>query len=163
MASQPLLPGETIMRALCARKDHFRCARPRGGRRWPAYLDALVSHELETSAPVLSTAPIAPEQRGRTHLERMQQHTDLARFCRRSAIPLTLLTQRTGTTTADAGRIHHAQTAIGFWTPFLGVKRLSCWTAESSIRLERKVLAREAPRFPGGGRGRRAIPRCVNG
>ena len=148
------------MRTLCARKDHFRFARPRSGRRWQAYLDALVSHEFQTSAPVLSAAPIAPEQRGRTNLERMQQHTDLARFGRRRAIPLTLLAQRTGTTTADAGRIDHAQTAIGFLTPLLGMKRLSCWTAEGSIRLERKVLARESPRFPGGGRGRRAIPRC---
>src|SRR5947209_18320506 len=138
------------MRTLCARKDHFREALPRSGRRWQAYLDALVSHEFQTSAPVLSAAPIAPEQRGRTNLERMQQPTDLARFGRRRAIPLTLLAQRTGTTTADAGRIDHAQTAIGFLTPHLGMKRRSCWTVQGSSRPERKDLALASPGIAGG-------------
>ena len=128
------------MRTLCARKDHFRFARPRSGRRWQAYLDALVSHEFQTSAPVLSAAPIAPEQRGRTNLERMQQHTDLARFGRRRAIPLTLLAQGTGTTTADAGRIDHAQTPIGFLAPFVDRKGLLGWTAQRPVGLEGKVL-----------------------
>lgn len=108
IASQPLLPGETIMRALCAGQDHFRFAWRSGGRRQQAQLDALVSHELQTGAPVFSPAPIPPEQRGRTNLERMQQHADLARLCSGVAIPLALLAQRTGTTTANAGSIHHA-------------------------------------------------------
>ena len=108
IASQPLLPGETIMRALCAGEDHFRFAWRSGGRRQRAHLDALVSHELQTGAPVFSPTPIPPEQRSRTHLERMQQHADLAGLCGGVAIPLALLAQPTGTTTANAGSIHHA-------------------------------------------------------
>ena len=65
-----------------------------------------------------------------------------------AAIPLTLLAQRARAAMANAGRKHHTQTAIGLSTPLLGVKRLSCWTAERPIRLERKVGSREATRFP---------------
>jgi hypothetical protein len=51
------------MRALCAGQDHFRFGRLRGGRRQQAHFDALVSHELQTGAPVFSAAPILPEER----------------------------------------------------------------------------------------------------
>ena len=44
----------------------------------------------------------------------MQQETHLARLVRCTAIPLTLLAQWTGTTTANAGAIHHSQAAIRF-------------------------------------------------
>ena len=91
MASQPLLPGETIMRSLRAGQDHVRCARLRGGRRRQAHLDALVSHELQTGAPVFSSARVVPEQRGRTNLERMHKQTHLAGLRGSAAIPLTLL------------------------------------------------------------------------
>jgi hypothetical protein len=74
------------------------------------------------------------------------------------ALPLTLLAQRTRAAVANAGRIHHAQTAIDLATALLGMKRLSCWTAERPIRLEREVGSREASRFPGGGAGRWPIP-----
>src|SRR5258708_17075913 len=67
---------------------------------------------MDAGPPMSSPAPISPEERGRTNLERMQQHAHLARLCCLPAIPLTLLAQRTGATTANAGRIHHAQTAI---------------------------------------------------
>src|SRR5260370_39634674 len=76
----------------------------------------------------------------------MQQHADLAWLCRRSAIPLTLLAQRTRTTTADAGSIHHAQAAIGFLAPFACRKGLIGRTAQRSIRLESEVLPGEACR-----------------
>src|SRR6266566_4132612 len=70
-----------------------------------------------------------------------------------AALPLTLLTQRTRAATTNAGPIHDAQAAIGFSTPLLGRQRLPCWTAERPVGLKRKVLARKAPRFPGGGYG----------
>jgi hypothetical protein len=60
---------------------------------------------------------------------------------------LTLLAQRTGAAVVNAGRIDHAQTAIGKALPLLEVKRLSCWTAQRPIRLKRKVGSCEAPRF----------------
>jgi hypothetical protein len=90
----------------------------------------------------------------------MEQEADLARLRGSAAIPLTLLTQRTRAAVANAGRIQHAQATIGFSTPLLGMKRLSCGTTQRSVGLERKVLTRKAPRFPGAGCGRRAIPRC---
>ena len=95
-----------------------------------------------------SPAPISPEERGRTNLERMQQHAHLARLCCLPAIPLTLLAQRTGATTANAGRIHHAQTAINFLTVFLDTKRLPGWTAQRPIGLEWKIGPGEAASFP---------------
>jgi hypothetical protein len=163
IASQPLRPRETRVRPLRTGQDHVRCARPRGDGWRQAPLEAVVSHELHAGAPVLSAAPISPEQRCGTHPQRMQQDTDLARLRCGAAIPLTLLTQRTRAATANAGRIHHAQAAIGFPAPLLGRQRLPCWTAERPVGLERKVLARKAPCFPGGSRGRRAIPSCGNG
>jgi hypothetical protein len=69
----------------------------------------------------------------------MQQHAHLARLCRRSTIPLTLFAEWTGPTTPNAGTIHDAQAAIGFSTLFLGHKLLPCWTAQRSVRLEKKI------------------------
>lgn len=97
------------MRALRPGEDYVHCARLCGGGSRQVHLGALVSHELHTSASVRSAAPIPPEEWGRTNLEWMQQHAHLARLCRRTAIPLTLLAQRTRTTTANAGsRSPHA-------------------------------------------------------
>jgi hypothetical protein len=79
----------------------------------------------------------------------MQQHTDLARFGRRGAVPLTLLAQRTGTTTADASSIHHAQAPVGFSALLPGEQLLVSRTAQCPIGPESKVLTREAARFPG--------------
>ena len=79
------------MRSLRAGQDHVRCAWPRGGSRRQAHLEALVSHERQTGAPVCSSAPIAPEQRGRADDEWMQKHTHLAGLRGSAAIPLTLL------------------------------------------------------------------------
>ena len=72
VTSEPLCPREARVRA---GKDHVRFAWRSGGGRRQAHLDALVSHELLTSAPVLSPAPVAPEQRCRSDDERMQKHT----------------------------------------------------------------------------------------
>ena len=96
------------MRALRPGQDHVRQARRNDGGRWQTHLDPLGSHKLHTGAPIRSAAPISPEQRSATHWKRMQQHAHLARFRGRAAIPLTLLAQRAGATTAHAGCIHHA-------------------------------------------------------
>jgi hypothetical protein len=79
----------------------------------------------------------------------MQQNTDLARFCGGRAIPLTLLAQGTGPTTANAGSIDDAQTAVGFSTLFMGEQFLLGRATQCAVGLESKVLAREAARFPG--------------
>jgi len=101
----------------------------------------LVSHELDAGAPMNSAAPIVPEERGRTNLERMQQHTHLPRLRRSAAIPLTLLTQRTGAATAGPCSIHDAQTSIGFSTLLLDTKLLIGWTMKGAIWLDREIAA----------------------
>src|SRR5712692_11176222 len=101
------------MCALCPGKGRrFDCHEDRGGR-LDFYLDTLMAHQLDARPSVEPTAPVAPEHRLRPDDERMQQHADLARFGGRAPIPLTLLAQRTGATTANAGCIHHAQATIG--------------------------------------------------
>jgi hypothetical protein len=110
-------------------------------------------------APMLSPAPIAPEERRGTHLERMQQHADLAWFCRRTAIPLTRLSQRTSTTTAKAGAIDHAQAAIGFCALLMREQLLGSLATQCPIGLESKVLSREATSFPGEAHVRGSIAR----
>jgi hypothetical protein len=165
MASQPLLPAEARVRSLRTGEDHLSGGGWRSDDRWrQAHLKVLVSYQLHTGTPIFSAAPIAPEQGGGTHWQRMQQHTHLARLGRGVALPLTRLAQWARAAVANAGRIDHAQTAIGFLTPLLGVKRQPSGTAQRPIWLERKVGSSEAPRFlggsgsgwtiPGGGRGR---------
>src|SRR6266699_2013185 len=124
------------MRALRTGEGHSGCTWRSSGERWQAHVDTLMSHELHTGAPVRSATPVAPEKRSLPDDERMQEDAHLARLCRRPAIPLTLFAQRTRATAANAGRIDHAQTPIGFPASLLGVKRLSCWTAERPIGLE---------------------------
>src|SRR5690349_10937610 len=78
----------------------------------------------------------------------MQQHADLARLCSNAAIPLALLAQRTGTTTANTGTIHHTQAPIGFSALFMREQLLVSRATERPIGLESQVLARKAARFP---------------
>lgn len=159
IASQALCPPEARVSPLATCEDHVRGAwRSCDGWR-QAHLDVLVPQELETGAPVFPAAPILPEQRRGSNDARMKKHTHLARLCCGVAIPLTLLAQWTRTAIADAGCIHDAQAPIDFLAPLLGTKRMSCWTLERPIRLERKVLSREATCFPGGGGSGWFIPR----
>ncbi len=140
IASQPLFPRETRVGSLRTRQDHVCCARLRGGGWRQADLDALVSHELLTPAPMLSSTPISPEQRCRTHPERMQKHAHLARLRSSAPIPLTLVTQGTGATTADARCIDHAQAPVGLSTLLMGTKLLVRWTAQRPSWLESEIV-----------------------
>jgi hypothetical protein len=119
IASQPLLKRQPIMRPL-------RTGQRRRWERWSGrktlfspHLHALVTKELHTRPPMLPAAPVFPEDGFRPDDQWMQEHTDLARLRGGTAIPLTLLAQGTGTATADTGRIHHAQAAIGFPAPLV--------------------------------------------
>src|SRR5215469_10304361 len=93
----------------------------------------------------------------------MEQHADLARFARFLALPLTVLTQRTRTAVANAGRVDDPQAAIDFSTSLLRSQDMACWTPQGPIRLERKVWAGEAASFPGRRGDRRSIPRGGRG
>jgi hypothetical protein len=116
IASEPLSPREAGVRPLCPRKD---CRQRRGaalGRRFLSkpHLAVLITHQLYARPPVEPPPPILPEKWLRTDSQGVQQDTDLARLFGDAAIPLTLLAQRTGATTANAGSIHHTQASIGF-------------------------------------------------
>ena len=135
------------MRSLRTGEDHIHGMR-RSGRRRKAYLDTLVSHKLHAGAPVFSTAPIMPEERGRADNEWMQKNADLAGLARLAAIPLALLTERTGTATVNAGSIHDTQASMGFSAVLMWGQCLVCRAPKRSIGLESKVLAREATGLP---------------
>jgi len=149
IANEPLFPREARVRSLRAGKDHFRAAKRSCGWGRQAHLNALVPHELHTSAPVRSPAPISPEQRRRTNPERMQQDTDPTWFCGCFPVPLTLLAQRAAATIKYPGAVEHAQTAIGFAALLGWAQRLASRTVQRPIGLEGEVLPRETTRFPG--------------
>lgn len=79
------------MRSLRAGQDRLRGGWRSGGGRRQAHLKALVSHELHAGAPMLSAAPIPPEERLIPNHERMQEYTHLAWLFGGAALPLTLL------------------------------------------------------------------------
>jgi hypothetical protein len=82
--------------------------------RWKGDLNPLVAQQAHRGSPMLPATPISPEQRGTASVEGMEQQAHLPRLLRGAALPLALLAQRTGAATADAGRIHHTETSIGF-------------------------------------------------
>src|SRR5437667_305763 len=79
------------------------------------------------------TIPVTPEQSSRPNDEGMQQHAHLAWLRGGSALPLTLLAQRTGAATADAGCIDHTQAPIGFSAPLVDAQGLPGRAAERAI------------------------------
>jgi hypothetical protein len=157
IASQTLCPRETNVSTLCARKDHVRWSGRSGRRWWHARLDPLVSHELQTGAPMLSAAPVLPKQRLGTNLEGMEEGTDSTRFRCRLPVPLTLLAHRATATIANSGTVKHAQAPIGFPALLSRAQRFARRTGQSSVGLEGEVLAREPTGFPGQGNRRRAV------
>src|SRR6266566_5252789 len=158
IARQPLGKRETVMRPLRTREDGRRWYRRRQGL-LQRYVHPLAAQQVHTGAPLLSAAPIPPEQRRRSHRERMQQQTDPTWLCRLRAVPLTLLAQGTYTTVCNPGGVEHPQRAIVLGALLGRVQRLACWTTQCPVGLEGKVLSREAASFPGGGGGGWAIAR----
>ncbi|HEU5383851.1 MAG TPA: hypothetical protein VFV38_51280 [Ktedonobacteraceae bacterium] len=99
----------------------------------------------------------SPEERSRSHLQRMEQNAHLARFGCRAAVPLTLVAQRTGTAPAHARPRDHAQAAIGLSAVFMRKQLLARWATQGPIMLEGKILPRKATRFQSGRHQRLAI------
>src|SRR6266699_1119796 len=69
IASEAFCPRKARVRTLPTGKDHLPLTWRSGGRRRQAHLDALGSHQLPPGTPVLSAAPVPPEQRHGTHRE----------------------------------------------------------------------------------------------
>jgi len=132
------------VRPLRPRKDRRSGAALAGWTVRLPHLEVLITQQLHTGSPMLSPAPVMPEERRPPNGEGMEEDTDLARLCCSSAIPLALLAQWTGTTTANAGSIHHAQAPIGFSALFMRDQLLGSLATQRPIGLESKVLSREA-------------------
>ena len=97
---------------------------------------------------MIPATPVLPEERRSTDRERMQQDADLARLLRSAALPLTLLAQRTGTTTADAGSVDDAQAPVGFSALLMWEQLLVCRAPQRPIGLEqRKSWPEKRPAF----------------
>ena len=120
------MPRETSMRPLCAGKRRRRNNGRSGGRsiRFHLHLHALVAKEMDAGMPMNPATPVIPSDGFTPDHERMKQHADLARFGCGAALPLTLVAQRTGTATANAGSIHDAQTAIDLSALLMGDQRV---------------------------------------
>jgi hypothetical protein len=149
IARETFFPGEPIMGALRTGEDRRRAGLENWGRDLHRHIHPLASKQLDTGPTMLSPAPILPEQGSRANIERMKQQTHSARMLGGLPMPLTLLTQATRTAGTDAGLIDDAQTPIGFPASFLRKEARSSRTAQHAVRLEGKVLPREAARFPG--------------
>ena len=108
---------------------------------------------------MLPATPITPEQGSRPNRERMQQQADPARLRRGAAMPLTLLSQGTGSTLAEPSRVDQTQAAISLTALFGCRERLIGRAAQGPVRLKHKVSPRETACFPGRGESRRAIAR----
>src|SRR6202011_5683693 len=120
------------MSTLGTGKRHGYSGRRRRGcvlRRLRLSLHPLVAKQVNAGSPMNPATPALPEKRFLSDDERMEKHTDLARFARFAAIPLTLLTQLARAATTNAGRIDHTQASIGFPASLVSRKRLPCWTA----------------------------------
>ena len=87
--------------------------------RFHLHLHALMTHQLDARASVEPTAPVTPEERRRTDDEVDAAGRSPGAAWGSAALPLTLFAQGTGTATADAGRIDHAQAPIGFSAPLM--------------------------------------------
>jgi hypothetical protein len=95
------------MGALGTRKDDHRAVWLGRHALRQGDLHLLLAEQAHAGSTMLSATPILPEQGSRPHLERMEQDTDLAWLLGGTALPLTLLAEGAGTTTADTGSIHH--------------------------------------------------------
>ena len=139
VARQSLFPREACVGTLRAGKDGVAVWQRDDLCRWTPDFDTLVAKEVHTGSTMVSAAPILPEEWGRTNSKRMEQYADLTRLFGGAALPLALLTKRTGTATADARRIDHTETAVGLATSLLGNQGVPRWAPKSPIGLERKV------------------------
>ena len=143
----------------------LRTGQGRRQERWASRAAGLYLHlqvlaaELHASSPMKSPTPVTPEERSRSHSERMEQQAYLTRLGSGAALPLTLVAQRAGAATADAGSIHDAQASIGFSALLMRDQRMSSLATQRPIGLESKVLSREATSFPGQAHVRGSIAR----
>ena len=113
------------------------------------HVHSLGTQELDAGTSISPAAPIVPQERGQADHERVEQHTHLTRLFGSTTLPLALLAQRAGATTADTSSIHHPQASIGFWASLVDRECLPCRATQCPIWLDRKITTRESISFPG--------------
>jgi hypothetical protein len=126
IASQPLLPGQAVMRSLGPRDRQRGRSNRWGEGRFHLDLQALAM-QAQAGVSLVPSVPVSPEDGIRTHRKRMEQDAHLAWFGCRAPAPLALLPQRTRATLANAGGINHPQTAINCSAAFM-------WTRTCTAR-----------------------------
>jgi hypothetical protein len=140
IASQSLCPGKPSMGTLCAGKGCRLDSQARRSGRPDLDLDATLRAGagyrrvggLDDSSPA----------RGAAHPQRQADGAGRSRglrLARFAPLPLTLVAQRAGTATANAGSIHHPQTAINLSALLMRDQRAPSRAAQGPIRLEKEI------------------------
>src|SRR5260221_12667293 len=88
------------MRSPCPRKYWRRRERGKQKARCHLNVPPLMGQQIHAGSSMVPSAPILPKNGLWSNHERMQEYAYLARLRGGAAIPLALLTQRTGTTVA---------------------------------------------------------------
>jgi hypothetical protein len=161
IASEPLLPGQTPMRALRSGQGgrDLHQGRRRISRDGAFHPNGLTPDHFEPGTPDATAWPISPENRSERKLLRYfsllrrgsrarsvqwsQYRTHPARFERAAAL-LTLCSQGTGTAMTNARSIQDPQGAITLRTPFLRIQWMVGRTAQRPIWLWSKSGAGKA-------------------
>src|SRR6266849_2507803 len=159
IARQSFFPREAIMGALRTGKNDFQALWLRRQSLRKCDLNPLVAQQAHAGSAMLPATPILPEQGSRPNRVRMQEQADPARLRRGVTMPLTLLSQGTRSTLADASRVDQTQAAISLTALFGCREHLLGGAAQGPVRLKHKVSPRETACFPGRGESRRAIAR----
>ena len=105
------------------------------------------------------STPVMPLEGSGTDSHWMQEDAHLARLLGGGAIPLTLLAQRAGATTANAGRLDHAQAAIGALFAAHGGEAAALLSTGASHRVGEESLSQRSGQLSeAGGSGGWTIP-----
>ncbi len=160
IASQPLCPRKSRVCTLGTRKGRRRDGETGGGGRPDLELDALMAHQLDACPSVVPTTPVTEDEwvQAQRPRDATAHSPGAASWLCCPAID-TARGIRPGTATTVTSRIDDAQAPIGFSALLMGTKLLASGTAQRPIWLERKVLTREAARFPGQAHLRGSIAR----
>src|SRR5215469_4820282 len=81
IASQPLIPGQAVMRPLGSR-NRRRGGCNRSGESWVRLDLQALAMQMQTGSSLVPSAPVSPQERSRSHCQGMEEDADLARFGR---------------------------------------------------------------------------------
>lgn len=128
IASQPLIPGQAVMRTLSP--GNRRRGESPGFLESRLHLDfEMVAMQTQAGVPLVPSGPVSPEEGSRAYRQRMKQDAHLAWFGRGPPVPLALVAQGTRTAVANAGGIDDPQAAITLSTLLMRDQDIACRTS----------------------------------